>query len=937
MSRRAALTCSMLGVLLIVPTLASAASLRWLGRGGDWRLDSQQAVRCTLIVTRDSLLGDIDGFRILWSGDGRLRFDSEVDQSRIAYHADRAPTLRERAEAVSGRESLDLGTRTRSSEQYYFITVLSGSAFTITAVEEKAGRPLSWPLGKLGSVTINGGFGQLTRPELFSLNMRAGADSLRFTAAGLGLSAASRVLLARVAGGSIDIAFTTVGDTAIRAACATSDARGGRFVSVIDSKGVGTQIEADVNAVVPASAPRQILAILDDSAHESVLSGVTGIASMMAMGSSQQARGQNDPSSQLEDMSKVLVVDIAPGHTTAATLGKIRSNPSVLMADSLSEGPESLFDPNDLLWGEQWGLHENTGAHCNGMIVPSNGSSINLPAAWDFAPYPPIVRIGIIDSGIDYQHPETNFYDPDEVGVSYAPFDSDPYTDVENHGTAVASIAAARTNNGVGLAGASKFGEPVSIKWQGIDAETNQRTGGWPSLTACINYVKNRPNLSIVNISAGGKFISPSEKQALIKACKNAFIGGHLLVASAGNSNDSGFTWPAADNNHVLAVGATLWNNQYWTSHNAWDLSSDSTTGSSFGSWLDLMAPGGVGIAAAWGTGGAFYWNLDHKGFSQPPCVLSSYSLATPASGITGFGGTSASAPLVSGVAAWLKKIQPTLTGEDLGQVMQRTATDMGANGFDVRFGHGLLNAAAAAAFVSHPNWIEHGRIGAGGTVALTVLDSLVGTTITLTNAGNITNGTYPCVRYHLRGAAPLVSGFLTTPTLWVRRSTTLGLPAVSTWDDDTGAPWGEVAALSPSAVTLGTYVYRLTSLNNRFYPTNLDSARVDYTAVGPSGTLSASAPGNSPELTVRTLTSPARTRARFAITGLAPGALRVEVFDVGGRRLSTLFEGTNVDANTSLEWDGRALGGGTVSPGMYICRIEQPGRRTACRFALIR
>ncbi|MEO5988147.1 MAG: hypothetical protein ABIU54_08850 [Candidatus Eisenbacteria bacterium] len=61
------------------------------------------------------------------------------------------------------------------------------------------------------------------------------------------------------------------------------------------------------------------------------------------------------------------------------------------------------------------------------------------------------------------------------------------------------------------------------------------------------------------------------------------------------------------------------------------------------------------------------------------------------------------------------------------------------------------------------------------------------------------------------------------------------------------------------------------------------------------------------------------------------------EVFDVSGRRLSTLFEGTSVDANTSLEWDGRVQGGGSVSPGMYICRIEQPGRRTACRFALIR
>ncbi len=944
MSRPRVLACSMLGILLMIPVLASSASLRWGGLRGDLRIDPQEAMRCTLIVTRDPSLGDIDGFRILWSGDGRLQFGSDVDQSRTPYHADRPPTLREQAEAMSGNESLDLGTRTSSLEQHYFLTVLSGSAFTITAAEERAGRPLTWPLGKLSSVTINGGAGQVARPELFSMSMKASTDSLRFTAVGLGLSAASRVLLARSAGSPVELTFATVGDTAIQAACAITQARGGKFISVTDSKGVGTQLEADVNTVVPPSLPRQILAILDDSANEDALSGVPGIASTTAMGSSLWPRGQGDLSGQLEDMSKVLLVDIAPGHTTAATLGRIRSNPSVTMADSLSDGPDSLFDPDDLLWSEQWGLHENTGPHCNGMIIPSTGSSINMPEAWDFAPHPPSVRIGIVDSGINDIHPETNFYDPNEAGVSFAPFDSDPYTDVENHGTAIASIAAARTNNVVGLAGASKFGEPVSIKWKGLDSATNQLTGGWPSLTACINYVATRPNLSIVNLSVGGKFISVPEKQALIRACKNAFISGRLLVAAAGNSNDSLFTWPAADNNHVLAIGATLWNNQYWTSHNAWDPSSDNTTGSSFGSWLDLMAPGGVGIAAAWGTSGGGYWNLDHKGFSQPPCALSSFSLSNPTSGIAGFGGTSASAALVSGVAAWLKKIQPTLTGEDLGQIMQRTATDRGAAGFDVRFGHGLLNAAAAAAFVSRPNWVEHGGVGAGHDGALVVLDSLVGTTITLTNASNITNGTYPCVRYHLRGTAALVSDFQTTPTLWVRRSTSRGLPASSTWDDDSGAPWGEVVTTSPSSVTLDTYVYRLTTylyqnttLHNKFYPTDLGSAQVDYTAVGPSGTLSVSTPLNSLELSVRTIISPARSHARFAITGLAPGALRVEVFDVGGRRLSTLFEGTSAAATTSLEWDGLARGGESVSPGIYICRAEQPGKRTACQFALIR
>ena len=296
---------------------------------------------------------------------------------------------------------------------------------------------------------------------------------------------------------------------------------------------------------------------------------------------------------------------------------------------------------------------------------------------------------------------------------------------------------------------------------------------------------------------------------------------------------------------------------------------------------------------------------------------------------------------MVAGAAGWLKLVRPTLYPEDLRQLLVRTATDMGAPGFDVFFGSGRLDVTSATRFVLD-NWIEHGSVGAGSPTSLQLqADSVTGITITLTNrlpGATPPDGTYPCVRYHLFGPAFFSGDFVQPPAVWVRKARSEGLPAVTTWDDAADISWAGISSVNPHYAFFDTYIYRLTG-PNIFFPSSLEDARVEYTAVGPSGSLSSgpAKPGPAALLELHPLSNPGRSRAEFEGRGLVSGPVRVEVFDPAGRRIAKLFEGTVEAGRRRFLWDGRDHAGRTPGPGVYVCRIEQPNRQRACRFAFLR
>lgn len=252
------------------------------------------------------------------------------------------------------------------------------------------------------------------------------------------------------------------------------------------------------------------------------------------------------------------------------------------------------------------------------------------------------VRIAVIDTGIDYHHADLA---PNYAGgYNFVKKTNDPLDD-HGHGTHVAGTIAAAVN-GSGIKGVAPAAKLYALKV--LDASGS---GSYSNIIAALQWcVTNK--MQIASMSLGASVNS----KALHDACTNAYQGGVLLVAAAGNSGTSGgldttVEFPAAYG-ACIAVGAVDSNSvrPYW---------------SSTGAKVELAAPG-VNITS------------DKLG-----------------GGLTVMSGTSMATPHVAGVAALVYAsgvAKPALVRQRL----DATASDLGAPGRDNLYGYGLVNASAA-------------------------------------------------------------------------------------------------------------------------------------------------------------------------------------------------------------------------------------------------
>ena len=279
-------------------------------------------------------------------------------------------------------------------------------------------------------------------------------------------------------------------------------------------------------------------------------------------------------------------------------------------------------------------------------------AKIEAPAAWDVttgANYP--VAIAIVDTGVDGQH-------PDLAGRTVGGFNvlTDqpilPGTNSDDsgsgHGTHVAGIAAANTNNGVGVAGVSWSASIMPIKI--LDATGY---GTFSDLAEGIVWAADH-SARVINLSLGGTKITDGETRTIKAAVEYARGKGAFLAAAAGNegAGSNSYNYPAALD-HVIAVAAT-------TPQDEWAYFSN------YHPYVDVAAPG-VGI----------------------------YS-TTPNGGFTSRSGTSMATPVVSGIAALLLAANPSLTADQIAARLEATALDLGSPGKDIYFGAGRVSAARA-------------------------------------------------------------------------------------------------------------------------------------------------------------------------------------------------------------------------------------------------
>lgn len=278
--------------------------------------------------------------------------------------------------------------------------------------------------------------------------------------------------------------------------------------------------------------------------------------------------------------------------------------------------------------------------------------------AWDFWPTPPElypVKVAVIDSGIDRDHPE--FAGRIDGGRSFV--DSPWYVDTQGHGTFVAGEIAANAFNGVGIAG-------LAFNAQLLIAKV-VRSDGTISLHGEVDAIHWAVDngARVVNLSLGGlrdpldsrlDTYSPLEQAAI----DYAYAKGAVVVAAVGNGPQSPATpWPfayyPAALPHVIGVSAVRRDGTVPPYSNRDPV------------YNDIAAPGD-----------AMFSTVPRKLSTSPTCPDVGYSDCGPAEFRDGIG-TSFAAPQVSAAAALLLGQDPTLTPDQVSWLLERSATDASA------------------------------------------------------------------------------------------------------------------------------------------------------------------------------------------------------------------------------------------------------------------
>jgi len=333
------------------------------------------------------------------------------------------------------------------------------------------------------------------------------------------------------------------------------------------------------------------------------------------------------------------------------------------MAYAISQNPEVMsagpnyaariaVTPNDPLFRYQYALN-NTGQEVGPPGSPSGKASadIKAPAGWEETEGKAETVIAIIDSGIDFEHPDlkNKIISP---GHDFANDDGDA-TDDNGHGTYVAGIAAADTNNNEGIAGVAWNCKILPVKV--TDAEGN---AWYDDLIDGILWAADN-GAHVINLSLGGEESDDSLRDAL----KYAHDKGVVIAAAAGN-DDTAVFYPAAYDAYCLAVTAT-------------DYDDARASYSCYGPEVDVAAPG--------------EWVL-----STYPTYMVDLNEYLPY--IWG-NGTSSSAPHVAGLAGLIRGLKPWLTVDEIMNVIRFSSDDVNSeehSGKDEYIGYGRINMEKA-------------------------------------------------------------------------------------------------------------------------------------------------------------------------------------------------------------------------------------------------
>ncbi|MEM7164300.1 MAG: S8 family serine peptidase [Planctomycetota bacterium] len=343
---------------------------------------------------------------------------------------------------------------------------------------------------------------------------------------------------------------------------------------------------------------------------------------------------------------------------------QVAAHAAVVTAQPNFRVKSALFTPpDDPFFSAQWHL-QNTG-----QGLGTAGADIDVLTAWSYTSGYPAPTIAILDEGVDAAHPDLVVlpgYDAtDQPAPGGIPGSPDPF---DPHGTVCAGLAAALTNNMLGVAGVSPESAILPVR---VGFGNHWSESAW--VVDGITWAANQ-GAGIISGSWGGSPPATAEEDAIAYARTTGRGGlGCLVCFAVGNTNTS-IAFPAAYP-AVFAVGASSPCDERAT---ATSCDGETWWGSNFGPQLDLVAPG-PGV-----------WTTDLSG----PTGFSSGDYFS-------FTGTSASCPIVAGSAALLLSLFPSWTVNEVETALRTTAADQvgvvteDVAGWDPYMGWGRLDTGA--------------------------------------------------------------------------------------------------------------------------------------------------------------------------------------------------------------------------------------------------
>ncbi|MEP0814463.1 MAG: S8 family serine peptidase [bacterium] len=381
------------------------------------------------------------------------------------------------------------------------------------------------------------------------------------------------------------------------------------------------------------------------------------------------------------------LVKVAPDKPLGEAYGELLSDPNVLdVWPDVVRRPS--FVPNDPKY-----LNNRPA----GAITPDRQyfyEIMNAEEAWDKTTGSESVVVAVIDTGVDTSHEDLvtqfwqnpgeiaanntdddgNGYKDDIIGYDFYFGDSDPKDDDEFsgfHGTSTAGLVGARGNNAVGVMGAAG-GRGVAgergVKLMILRVGTDFTIKLSAEIEAIAYAVDN--GADVINMSFGGAPGGNTERDA-VRAAWNA---GLVLVAAGGNvgagAAGGAIDWPAAID-ECIAVGATTVFPSRYPEAGTPPIEETIADYSKQGPEVELCAPGTALVTT--GKGGA-YTQIGNNSFT----------------------GTSGASPLVAGLAALIKSLDPDVSNAEIRTLMQESAVDLGLAGRDEIYGFGRVDFAAA-------------------------------------------------------------------------------------------------------------------------------------------------------------------------------------------------------------------------------------------------